>query len=83
MLTIEAVANGFILTSSTPIEGIDGTEANKTVIEIDEDIQVEAESDTKATQKLLYAIMEYYGLVGSKHDKMRVRVVIEKKDVDY
>lgn len=80
MLTIEAVANGFILTSSTPIEGI---EANKTVIEIDEDIQDEDESDTKATQKLLYAIMEYYGLVGSKHNKMRVRVVIEKKDVDY
>lgn len=80
MLTIEAVANGFILTSSTPI---DGTEANKTVIEIDEDIQDEDESDTKATQKLLYAIMEYYGLVGSKHNKMRVRVVIEKKDVDY
>jgi hypothetical protein len=60
-----------------------GAGAEKTVVEVDEDIQDENEAETKATQKLLYVIMEYFGLIGSKHDKTRVRVVIEKKDVDY
>jgi len=80
MLTIEAVANGYIITGSDKIEGGEGAE--KTVVEIDEDIMDEHESETKATQKLLYVIMEYFGLCGSKHDSHRVRVEIEKKEVD-
>lgn len=72
-LIIERISNGFIIEGESLIEGDEVIE--KQVIEEDEI------RDCKSVQKMLYAVMEYFGLEGSKHDPERVRVeIVRRKD---
>ena len=67
-ITIRKAENGFIL--SHPVELDDGKEDTNF-------IAVEDPSDgdeTVTTQKLLWEIMEYFSLFGSKHDEVRVKI---------
>lgn len=67
-IEIEKVANGYIVTDLSD-------EIEKTVIEDPEDDAW----DVKAGQKLLYAVMNHFNLMGSKHDKFRLKVIIENQ----
>lgn len=65
-LTITKTDNGFIL------------EGNDLYVVIEEDESVEA--DLKSHSSLLYNILEYFGILGSKHDKERIRIEIQKNE---
>jgi hypothetical protein len=69
--------NGFVLvTEESDNEG--RTRLSQQVFEVGE-----SESGTlEAMRSLLYAVIEYFGLFGSKHDKYRLRVIIAGKDDD-
>lgn len=63
-LTIDKVDNGYIL------EG--------------ENFHVVHEEDERdrllADEKMLWSIMDFFGIYGSKHDPERIRIVRERKD---
>ncbi len=61
---IEKVNNGFILTSD---EGV-------VVIEENEN----KDKDCEAIQRLLYAVLEAFGELGSKHDPERIRIEVQR-----
>ena len=65
-LTITKTNNGFIL------------EGNELYIVIEEDDILE--HDLEAHRTLLYDILDYFAIAGSKHDKERIRVEIEKNE---
>ena len=72
-LTIEKVNNGFYCYS-----GYDDTGEGETkfVIEQSED----AVDEVDMAKSLLYSILEYFSLRGSKHDKRRVKIDVEEHD---
>lgn len=65
LLQIERTKNGYILL------GNDGL----SVIEEDD------QDELKEHEKLLWAVMEYFGFQGSKHDKQRLRVMREQQEI--
>ena len=67
-LKISKVDNGYILEGDT--EDSEGY-THKVVEEIDDELA--------ANEKLLWAVMEYFSFMGSKHDPERLRVVRQKK----
>ncbi len=76
-LTIEKVTNGYIV--SHPDEFDDGVKVEfRDVIEEPE----EEWGELAAGLHLLYFVMDYFGLIGSKHDAKRLRVEIVEKESD-
>ena len=73
-LTIEQVENGYILSYNEAGEDEINATSKHIVIEEDEIDKY----GTKTTKKLLYAIMDHFGLCGSKHDEERI--YIERRD---
>jgi len=68
-LKITRVLNGYVL------EGDSGEDfIQKTVIEDKE------EDELSSHEKLLWEVMEYFNLGGTKHDKERIKVVREKNE---
>lgn len=67
-LCIDKVDNGYVLTPDPVLE------LDPQVFEIDEDN--EAESFTK----VLWAITEYFGMMGSRHDNKRIFITTKKGD---
>lgn len=57
---------------------------NGFILSSEEMSQVYSDDDNEllAVQRLLFAIIEYFGYYGSKHDLERLRVVIEKQNED-
>ncbi len=74
-LTIETADNGYVLTYYD-------SEIKETRHIAVEDLEkgVDCISGARLTQKLLYEVMEYFGIFGSKHDEEQIRVVLEDKN---
>jgi len=68
-LVIERSDNGFIL------RGQAGEAQRVTVIEEEE----EEGKELDAHIRLLYGVLEYFGLLGSKHDKYRIHITKKKQ----
>lgn len=66
---------GFIL--STIIEGDDGDREQIAVIPADDENPLE---ELRGVVKLLWAVIDYFGYFGSKHDKYRLRVSIDGEE---
>ena len=71
-LTIERVENGFVLEGDFKQ---DGGSYHMVFEEYDNEF-----GEIEAMQKVLFEVIEYFGLVGSKHDKKRIKVVIDEQD---
>ncbi len=69
LLTIRQADNGFIVIDQDGVE---------TTFEERENILTN--TDVEMTQRLLYFIINFFGLGGSKHDAERIVVDVEKKD---
>lgn len=76
-LTIEKVVNGYIVTHPDELE--DGVEVEYRDVIEDRDTD---DGELEAGLDLLYFVMEYFGLIGSKHDKKRLRAEIVERDND-
>ncbi len=74
-LTITQADNGYILTYYDP----EIKETRHIAVE-DLDERVDCISGARLTQKLLFEIMEYFGIFGSKHDEEQLRLVLEDKN---
>lgn len=74
-LTIIRAQNGFILRSQEEIE--DGRYRQNDIIVEETEVQG---GDVEAVQQMLYEVLNYFGLGGSKHDKERIRIEIEKQN---
>lgn len=70
MITIEDVCNGYIVTT-------DGYEGNPIVMLFEDSDKVDGNIDS--TVYMLHYILENIGMTGSKHDKRRIRIVIEEQ----
>ena len=70
-LKIARVGNGYILEGNS---GQDDEFIQKTVIE-DKD-----EDELYSHERVLWEVMEYFNLGGTKHDKERIRIIREKKE---
>jgi len=75
-LTITKADNGFILTH---YEEVGEGKTIKIDYIIEEKNDAEGIGYCEATQKLLYDVLNYFSLGGSKHDKKRVRIIIEEQ----
>lgn len=71
-LRIVRVQNGYILEGTTDGDGFPMT----SVIEDDD------EDELSSGERLLWEVMDYFSLVGSKYDKERLRVVRRKRGDD-
>lgn len=67
-LCIDRVDNGYVLTKDPT------TDQDPQVIEIDD------EEETKGFVNLLWAITEYFGMMGSRYDKKRILIKTVKGD---
>ncbi len=74
-LTITQADNGYILEYYDP----EIKETRHIAVE-DLDKGVDCISNARLTQKLLFEIMEYFGIFGSKHDEEQLRIVLEDKN---
>lgn len=77
-LEIEKVINGYKLKETT--EEIT-CEDQETFINREFVIQDADNDELKAPEELLWHVMEYFAIFGSKHDPERLRVTREKNDV--
>jgi hypothetical protein len=68
-LTIEQADNGYVLSY------YDSDIKEKRYITIEEEA-----TEARTTQKLLYSLIEYFCIMGSKHDTERVYVVLKNPD---
>ena len=69
-LIIERTENGYILTTPE-----NGEEPEKKIV-----IQQDEEDELKAHELLLWEVLEYFGVYGSKHDPERLRIIREKNN---
>jgi hypothetical protein len=67
-LCIDKVENGYVLTPDPT------TDQDPQVIEIDD------EEEIKGFINLLWAIVEYFDMGGSRHDKKRISITTKKGD---
>ena len=74
-LIIENADNGYILTYYDP----EIKETRHIAVE-DLDKGVGCISSARLTQKLLWEIIEFFGIYGSKHDEEQIRIVLEDKN---
>ena len=77
-VTIIRTMNGFIIRH---YEEIEPNRYRKVETVVEEKDSVEG-NDCEAIQHMLYEVLDYFGLSGSKHDKERVRIEIEKQGDD-
>ncbi len=70
-LRIDRVSNGFILTM--PGEEFETATVTEVIAESETD-------ELSAGQELLWNIMDYFGLCGSRHDAQRLTITREKGD---
>ena len=71
-LSIEQAENGFLLEGDFKKDG----SISKMVFEEDED----KFGGINALQKVLWEVIEYFRLVGSKYDKKRLEVIINEQN---
>ncbi len=76
-ITIRKVQNGFRLSWYEDIDEGQVKEQELVVEEPDTEF-----GEIEAMQSLLYAVKEYFGHYGSKHDKKRLFINIEDQDND-
>jgi hypothetical protein len=74
-LTIETASNGYVLSYD---DELDDKTIEKKYIVVEED--PESADDCDTTQSLLGAIVEHFGLWGSKHDPRRISIEIEENE---
>jgi len=74
-LIIEKVDNGFLCYNRNTTE-----EGGQVKFVIKERNDITENDDVEATQELLYSIVEYFGIGGSKHDARRISIGIEPGD---
>jgi len=72
-LIITRESNGYVIDGVSDI-GSKPSSRVRTVIEDDE------EDELKSGESLLWAVMEYFGFGGSRHDKIRIKITREKGD---
>lgn len=72
-LKIRQAINGWVLEYEEEIEGKPITQH----IAVEDDPKGR---DAFTTQKLLLEILEHFGLMGSKHDFVRIRVIVEDQN---
>lgn len=70
-LLIERVHNGYLITADL------NTEDERRIV-----LEENTDDELKAHEQLLYEIMDFFGFVGSKHDKERIRINREKQEYD-
>ena len=63
-VTIEKCGNGYVVTQ------------NNKILSVFEDSETEW-GHLESFNRLLYFITEHFGLLGSKHDEKRIRIIIE------
>jgi len=71
-LIIEKVDNGYYCYNRNTVE-----EGGKVSFVIKEREDIEQNDDVEATRDLLWAIVEYFGISGSKFDKETINISIE------
>jgi len=71
-LTIEDADNGFVLRYE------DADTKSERFIAVEDD---EHASEARNGRKLLWAVMEHFGMFGSKHDDERIHVVIKDQEL--
>ena len=81
-LIIETANNGYILSYQETLETEEENnekEETKYIVVEDKDGN-NSTVETRTTQSLLWAVMEYFNLFGSKHDTERVSVI--RRDIN-
>ena len=74
-LTITQADNGYIL------DYYDEEIKEQRFIAIEDVSQgIDTISGARLTQKLLWEIMEYFGIFGSKHDTEKIKIVLENEN---
>jgi hypothetical protein len=79
--TITGVDNGFKIKAGT-VDGDGEPMVMRAVLEEPEEYSSDAEREAKLISKLLWWVIDYFEMGGSKHDSHRVRVEIEKQKGD-
>lgn len=72
-LNIEAVNNGYILTGN---EDEETGNKPKTVFEEKEEIQDDNLNESHVVRRMLYEIMNYFGIFNSKHKKYKLEIIV-------
>ena len=72
-LTIESADNGYVL--SYVDDAAPSCPMNYIVVE-------EEKTDVRTMQKLLWSVIDYFGVSGSKHDDERIHVVLKNPDME-
>jgi hypothetical protein len=78
-LTIEQADNGYVLSYNEITEDNDLPETRYIAVE-DTKPDSDIISDASLTQKLLWEIIEFFNLAGSKHDTERCYVVLKDQN---
>jgi hypothetical protein len=74
-LIIRQAVNGVV----TQYQGVGDDGEETTILEV---YEFEPGKEEEGTVRLLYDILEFIGMYGTKHDPRRVRVVVEEKKED-
>lgn len=74
-LTIKQADNGFVLSYYDP----EIKEKRNIAIE-DVDKDVDCITEARLTQKLLWEVMEHFGIFTSKHDEEQLKIIIVNKE---
>ena len=77
-IKIKKVLNGYLLTGHFG----EYTVRNDMVISERADETISENPELVAGYEMLWEVLEYFGLYGSKHDAERIRVVIVKREAD-
>ncbi len=72
-LSIEREDNGFTVTK----QEVGSSKINKAVFQ---DIDNDEFGEEEALRSVLYEVVEYFGCLGSKHDKKRIRIEMEENE---
>ena len=83
-LLVERVSNGFVITMNP--EGKGTTPYTEVISESEikdiEDPMDNSEQDARLGSKLAWAVLDYFCLTGSKHDKYRISIDVKKQRMD-
>lgn len=78
-LTIKKIHNGYVIKGLGDVG--DGPTQFEECFEDKTDQHIDCEeSELVSTFQMLLAVIEYFGMQGSKHDKYRLKVSIQKKE---
>jgi hypothetical protein len=77
-ITIQKAQNGFILKWDEQID--DNTYRPMSHV-FEERDNIKTDHDCQAIQHMLYEVLDYFGVSGSKHDEERIRIeILKQKD---